>query len=226
MLDAGCGLGELAIELVPTVTPGGRVAAVDSNPDAIARAREAAARAGVDIDFAVADVRDLPFGRESFDVVRSERVFQYLQPGDAAQAASELVRVTRPGGLVQVVDPDHFQMTIAASDREVAHALGEQFAGLSANPESGLLLGGWLRDAGAVEVTVDVHPTVFTRLATFSLVRDLRRELDYLAARGRVDRERGAAFMADLERRDEQGVFLAVVEVYVGTARVSPARRP
>ena len=49
----------------------------------------------------------------------------------------------------------------------------------------------------------------------------LGRELAYLVARGRIDREQAAAFTADLERRDARGSFLAVVVTYAATATAS-----
>ena len=138
VLDAGCGVGELAIGLASDVQPGGRVVGVDLNPDAVERPRAAAVDAGVDVAFEVGDIRELPFPGDTFDVVRSERVFQYLPPPETPRAAAELVRVAHAGGIVQLIDPDHLQTAITATDRELGQLLGAQFAAISKNPESGL----------------------------------------------------------------------------------------
>jgi SAM-dependent methyltransferase len=88
VLDAGSGVGELAIDLVSLAQPGGRIVGVDLNPDAVERARAAAVTAGVEVDFGLGDIRDLPFASDEFDAVRSERVFQYLNGSDAPRAAA------------------------------------------------------------------------------------------------------------------------------------------
>ena len=51
-----------------------------------------------------ADVCDLPFGDESFDVVLSTRVLSHVDRLDTA--LSEIVRITRKGGLVILTDVD------------------------------------------------------------------------------------------------------------------------
>lgn len=219
VLDAGCGVGELAISLAPRVEPGGRVVGIDLNPDAVDRAQAAGSSGGVRVDFRVADIRALPFERDEFDAVRSERVFQYLDPVEAAGAAAELVRVAKPGGIIQVVDPDHGQTAITATDREVGSLLLEQFTRLSKNPESGLYLGALLRAAGAEAVAVRLWPSTFTSLSAFLAVRDLRSELAYLVARRVADADRAAAFMADLVERDRDGGFLASMITYSATGQ-------
>lgn len=219
VLDAGCGAGELAVSLASQVRPNGRVVGVDLNPALFDRARAAAASAGVEVDFREGDIRELPFGRDEFDVVRSERVFQYLDPSEAPRAAAELLRVTKPRGIVQIVDPDHLQTAMTATDRELAHLLAQQFTLISKDPESGLYLGGLLRAAGAADVRVELWPTTFTSLDDFRAVRDLKSELAYLAARHLAHAERAAAFMADLEARDRAGTFLSTIITYSATGR-------
>jgi SAM-dependent methyltransferase len=227
VLDAGCGAGELAVSLARQVGPSGRVVGVDLTPVLFDRARAAAASAGVEVEFREGDIREMPFDRDEFDAVRSERVFQYLDPSEAPRAAAELLRVTKSGGIVQIVDPDHLQTAITATDRELAHLLTQQFTLISKNPESGLYLGGLLRAAlggllraaGAEDVLVELWPSTFKRLDDFRAVRDLKSELAYLVARHLADAERAAAFMADLEARDRAGTFLSTVITYSATGR-------
>jgi ubiquinone/menaquinone biosynthesis C-methylase UbiE len=103
LLDAGCGAGELAIAMAPRVQPGGRVVGVDLNADTINLARDAAAAAGVEVDFRIGDIRDLPCAENEFEAVRCERVFQHLERADWPRAAAELIRVARPGAIIQLI---------------------------------------------------------------------------------------------------------------------------
>ena len=204
LLDAGCGAGEFAIAVAPRVQPGGRVVGVDLNADTINSARDAAAGAGVEMDFRVGDIRDLPCVDDEFDAVRCERVFQHLERTDWPRAAAELIRVTRPRGIIQLIDPDHLQSAVAATDAGLARLLVTDTVTLPPNPESGIHLPELLRAAGAVDIHIGVHPLVVTSLATFRAMRSPDAVLTYLVQRHQVEADRAAAFVADLEARDRE----------------------
>ena len=223
LLDAGCGAGELAIAVAPRVQPGGRVVGVDLNADTISSARDAASRAGVEVDFRVGDIRDLPCAEDEFDAVRCERVFQHLERADWPHAAAELLRVARPGGIIQLIDPDNLQSAITATDAALARLLVTDTLTLPPNPESGIHLPGLLRAAGAVDIHVEVRPLVITSLATYRAMRSPDGVLAYLVRRGQVEADRAAAFIADLETRDREGSFLATSIVYVVSGRKAAA---
>ena len=93
VLDVACGTGNVAIRAAQA---GGRVIGVDLTPELFAAGRELADQAGVRIDWTEGDAEALPFGDDSFDVVLSTFGVMYAPRHDVA--ASELVRVLRPGG--------------------------------------------------------------------------------------------------------------------------------
>jgi arsenite methyltransferase len=98
VLDAGCGVGATACYLVKTY--GCRVTGIDLRESMVERARERAQREGIGgrATFRTADVRDLPFEDESFDVVLCESVATFVE--DKQQVVDELVRVVKAGGRV------------------------------------------------------------------------------------------------------------------------------
>src|ERR1043165_8002187 len=67
LLDVGCGPGSISVDLARR---GGGVAAFDSSGDALEEGRRLAAAEGVgNVTFEVADVYDMPYADDSFDVV-------------------------------------------------------------------------------------------------------------------------------------------------------------
>lgn len=97
-LDAGTGAGALAFALAPNVR---EVVGVDRVPELLARARERAV--GFDnISFVEADITKLPFEDFSFDLAGTLRTLHHVPRPELVIA--ELVRVTRPGGAVVVID--------------------------------------------------------------------------------------------------------------------------
>jgi len=95
LLDVGTGSGNLAIE---AARRGAAVTGSDLTPELLRRAQERAEAEGLSIDWREADAENLPFEDGTFDVVTS--VFGAIFAPRAANAAAEMMRVTRHGGIV------------------------------------------------------------------------------------------------------------------------------
>ena len=96
VLDAACGSGNGAIAAARRSWGG--VVGADFVPELLERARERAAVERLEIEFVEADVQDLPFEDGEFDVTMS--IFGAMFAPDQERTASELLRVTKPGGRI------------------------------------------------------------------------------------------------------------------------------
>lgn len=94
-LDVGCGTGVFT-ELVVETTAPAAVSAVDPTPVQIEHARRKPI--GQRVDFQIADAQALPFPDNSFDVVVSALVINFIP--DRPKALAEMCRVGRAGGTV------------------------------------------------------------------------------------------------------------------------------
>jgi SAM-dependent methyltransferase len=123
VLDAGCGVGSIALDLAPRV---GRIVGIDRDAGQIAAARGSAAERGIgNAEFHTGSVYELPFPDASFDVVYANTVLIYLREPVAALA--ELRRVLRPGGLAAVSDDD-FDTVVFSPERSELWLAAELFA--------------------------------------------------------------------------------------------------
>jgi ubiquinone/menaquinone biosynthesis C-methylase UbiE len=95
-LDVGTGTGALAYALAPLVR---EVVAVDSDPELAERARTDAPD---NVEVVVGDGEHLPFAPLEFDLAATLRTLHHTRRPELVVA--ELVRVTRPGGTILVVD--------------------------------------------------------------------------------------------------------------------------
>jgi SAM-dependent methyltransferase len=219
VLDVGCGAGEVCVELHGIVGPTGRVTGVDLSSAMIEAARATTAKAGLSIELQVASAYQLPFPDGSFDVVRAERVFQHL---DAPEAAlREMMRVTRRGGQILVVDPDHGQASLALDDpahRRVFEVLRRTMLSMIVNPHSGVRLRPMMFRAGLLEVRQRLQPLEIPH-AAFGRAFFLDRLLEKAVADGAITAAEGDAFVAELAAREQRGEFQALAIGYsvVGT---------
>ncbi|MBA2461426.1 MAG: methyltransferase domain-containing protein [Actinobacteria bacterium] len=103
VLDLGCGAGLDSLVAAQMVGPEGSVTGVDMTPEMLSKARAGAAEMSVDnVSFVEGEAERLPFDDASFDVVISNGVIDLIPDKDAV--FSELHRVLRPGGRIQVAD--------------------------------------------------------------------------------------------------------------------------
>lgn len=96
VLDVASGSGNAAIAAARRSW--GNVVSSDYVPALLERGRERAAAERLEIEFVEADAQALPFEDACFDVVTS--VYGAMFAPDQEQTASELLRVTKPGGRI------------------------------------------------------------------------------------------------------------------------------
>ncbi|GGK80961.1 methyltransferase domain-containing protein [Mangrovihabitans endophyticus] len=102
LLDAGSGVGEVARMLGERVGGDGEVVALDYSAATTEVARHR--HDGGPVRYLTGDVAALDLPDDHFDGVWCERVLQHLTDPDGA--IGEMIRVTRPGGRICLIDTD------------------------------------------------------------------------------------------------------------------------
>ena len=102
ILDCATGTGDLALEFKRAVGRRGDVSGTDFCLEMLESAPRKAARAGLDVRFAVADALALPYRECSFDVVSI--AFGIRNVDDPLDCLREMARVVKPGGSVVVLE--------------------------------------------------------------------------------------------------------------------------
>lgn len=96
VLDLGCGNGRHAIYFK---REGMEACGIDISATAIEWAKDWASREGMEIDFRVGSITELPYPDQHFDVVVSHGVLDHIAMEEAKRAAGEVARVLTPKGL-------------------------------------------------------------------------------------------------------------------------------
>jgi ubiquinone/menaquinone biosynthesis C-methylase UbiE len=104
VLDVATGSGNTAISAARRFC---EVTGMDLAPESIEHARRRAEAEGMEITFEVGDAEDLSYPDASFDVVLSTIGVMFCP--DQEKAASELLRVCRPGGKIGLASWTHYK---------------------------------------------------------------------------------------------------------------------
>jgi SAM-dependent methyltransferase len=105
------------------------VVGIDASEAMITVARQRAEGTGLPVTFHVGDAMQLDLPTDSFDGVRCERLLLHVP--DPAVVLDEMVRVTRPGGRIVVVDIDMDLLALDLPDvdrnflRRAVHAMAD-----------------------------------------------------------------------------------------------------
>lgn len=160
VLDAGCGAGIISRTMARAI-PEGRVTGLDREARYVDHARRRAEAEGLrNTRFLEGDVLALPFEADSFDVVWSKHLLQWV--GQREQALREFVRVTRPGGRVVAANFDGFLLQHHPVDTELQKTIDIWFDAARAQLGFDNFLGRKLpvmfQAAGLVDIQVDTIP--------------------------------------------------------------------
>ena len=221
VLDVGCGPGVDTVALASAVGPHGSVDGVDADPAMVAEADRRAGAAGLTarVHHAVAQASALPFDDATFDAVRAERLLQHV--ADPAAVVAEMVRVTRSGGSVVLVDTDWASLSLAGGDRAVERRVAAGLLTMVPNPTAGRDLRGLLVDAGCAAVTVEPFVLSFGELDLARFLARLPLVTQRLVEDGTVDAAAAAQWSADCAALDARAAFYGHAVMTVAVGRVA-----
>ena len=110
ILDCATGTGDLAIAFKKATGPTGSVIGTDFCADMLETAPAKARKAGLEIQFEQADVTQLPYENNRFDIVSIS--FGIRNVNDPVKALHEMARVSKPGGRVMVLEFGQMQTPV------------------------------------------------------------------------------------------------------------------
>ena len=217
VLEVGVGSGVVARDLAALVGPRGHVTGVDKSRVLMAAARRGAreARLAGRMDFRLGDAAALPFRSGRFDAALAVTVLLHVARPQAM--LRELVRVTRPGGVVGLQDQDFGTQVLDHPDRALTRLIFEGVADrMYPEPYSGRTLVRRLVELGLerVRLLADVYQVRSLDPFTHSL---LKRRAEIAMRFGLIGAPRAAGWLDAIERADAAGHFVFTFNYYGAT---------
>ena len=146
LVDVGSGTGDVARTLAGRVGPEGTVLGIDASATMLTEARRRTGTSTLPVEFRLGDITHLELGDATCDGTLCERVFQHL--ASPRTAIAELVRITRPGGRIVVIDTDWGMHAIHGADPTLTASIVDAWAHTAANGLAGRQLPALFADAG------------------------------------------------------------------------------
>lgn len=149
ILDIGCGPGTITLGFAKRVQKG-RVVGIDISPELMAKNTQEAKEQGIsNITYRVADIFHLPFSDATFDITHCHQVLCHLT--DPKAAMKEMVRVTKPGGIVAAREAMFESMIVYPSTPPLAawkEKLQQMHLAKGQHPDAGKMLHHWALQLG------------------------------------------------------------------------------
>ena len=165
--DIGCGSGKTSDILYNMLHPGGQVVGLDFSEERIAYARKKYAKPG--LDFVRRSITDPLDDLGTFDFVWVRFLLEYHR-SRSFEIAEKLSELTRPGGILCLIDLDYNCMSHFGMPERLVQALHGCMAKLETSadfdPHVGIKLYSFLFDLGyeQIDVTLQPHHLIFGEL--------------------------------------------------------------
>jgi len=219
VLDVGCGPGVDLAALAELAGDEGKVIGIDSDPAMLEEAQRAVQQSTLAerIYCRAGSALELPLADASVNCSRAERLLQVLPPEAERTVFSELLRVTRPGGRIALVDADWGSASVDFSDLALERRLMNFFATqMRPNGFAGRRLYALGREFGLEEITIDVVPYIQLRFDETPFGDWL---INTALQASVITNSEAAAWRDELVRRDGSEQFLATVNLAIVSGR-------
>jgi len=225
LLDAGCGVGTDLLSLASTLTADSRIVGLDASEALLARAAERIRDSSGRCSLIRGDTTRIPCRDNSFDACRIDRVLQHIREPETV--IRELVRVTKPGGIIVAFDNDWDTITISLDNEEIEARIRQAWLGCFASGQVGKDLAAIFKACGLTEIHAEPRTLELRDLAVAQQVFDLRDLMERMVKNGALAPPEAAAVWEELLRKSRKGTFSSGYTGYLvwGTKPAPPTHR-
>ena len=213
VLDVDCGLGKEVLNIAKLVGSSGLVVGIDANEEAITKITNNLALETTNIKFIVQNAENITYSDNFFDSSRSERVFQHLKNPD--KVLDEMIRVTKSGGTIAIVDPDWDSLMITSDNKSITRKVVSKDSDLKLNGSMGIKLVPMFKKHNLKDIEAEPYVIQTDNFNLASLYLDLERAVKSLASENKITNEEATSWVNELKEKDKRGLFYCAMVVFI-----------
>jgi len=212
VLDVGSGTGVLLHPLARLLAPTGKVVGIDYSNTMVAAAQARTLGKNLPLEFLQMDAAEMTFSDNSFDRAMSNIVFQHLP--NPVRALEEMIRVTKPGGIISLNEQDWETFIVDSSDHLLTRRLLNYFSDFVKNGWIGRQLFGMFVRAGLKDIVVTPQTVRFDLLPFEVFEGCLAAPMQAAAKEGGFHRADIEAWMEEQRDKHAAGTFFATFTTF------------
>ncbi|MBW4509597.1 MAG: methyltransferase domain-containing protein [Scytonematopsis contorta HA4267-MV1] len=213
IIDVGCGTGDDVRAIAKVMEFKGRFVGVDKSSTMIEEAKQRSAGSKLPAEFYICDAENLEFPDNSFDCCRVERVLQHLD--NPQKALAEILRITKPGGRIVVVEPDYGSVKIQGSSQQVTCKLLERRCNHFRNGRIGMHLMLLYKRLGLVKIAMRVIQVTNTNIDAQHENFLVRKYIEPAVEMGVISAQEGHRWLEDLKKAEERGDYQHSISLFL-----------
>lgn len=213
VLDAGCGAGTDLVSLASSLPGACGIIGFDASESLISCAAGRTKKFRHRCSLVRGDLLALPFGDNSVDACRIDRVLQHIH--DPARGLRELSRVLRPGGILVAFDNDWGTLSVTLDDPDLASRVAVAWEESFASGRIGRDLPGLFSACGLTGIHTEPCTLVLADAAVAEWLFDIPHLLERMERSGSLAGDERAAIRDEINRRGREGTFLTRYTAYL-----------
>lgn len=119
LAEFGCGFGKMGLQFMPLLAEGSTYTGIDQSSTLVSKGRQLWANTPWPAEFHEGSIYETPFADQSFDVTMTHTVLMHVPYPE--KVLQEMIRVTRPGGMVIACEANRNAHTAMLHIEEVNH---------------------------------------------------------------------------------------------------------
>lgn len=217
VLELGAGTGIVTRHLAEMIGRKGRVVGLDASASLLEYARQHVSK-GAAIEYLVGDAYRLEFPSESFDATVGVTFLAHVK--HLSRALRQMMRVTRPGGRVLLLEQDFETLAFDHSSRYISRRILQHGCDHGVvNPWCGRTLLRRLTETGLINV--HCWPFVYAERGEGTYLLSLAERFANLTSKHeQISQDQAESWLQELRTRSEEGTFYGSLNYYFAFGEV------
>lgn len=219
ILDVGCGLGHIALDVAPFMDVTGHVSAIDNSAIMVHEAKRRIGNDNANVEFLVEDAHQMSFNSHTFDGCLIINTLMHCARPQVV--LSEVKRVLKPHGRLVVLEPDWQTLALSTGDPFVDDSVVTVVRQSLTNSTVGHQLPSLIQNLGFCDIAVSAGTIITREYSSANRAWTIRASIEHAQQAGSLSAATAATMRRVLSKSSRAGCFHGSMKGYLVTGRTA-----